>query len=381
MSGRWVNYGIATEIESGHISASARDTRTPVKPIKTCKTGELMTEAIGSELNPAEAKNEAIRKRYEDILIPIFFSETPTSPDIKLLFSSVLRVTGMEDRGWDPHAESRAVIDDLYGIMQMQLPEDRFKDPQLVTWRVGLMFYSHIIEMSAPYEVLANLMRYRLGNGYHPNPFFEFLTKDEKKRVKKMGVTTKQKIRIVKELSDAAGFQLGTIIDEFYRADFRNAIAHSDFIFTDNGFRCRASIFDAFSLTFEQVDDLITSAKLFIGVFFSVEREFRRMWGAQANRALGYDPVYKGMLEILSNDEGMMEGFKVHWPNGCDSWYRRTNDGIEMTNITLELAQNDLGLFVGNYPRRPDPFSPVVAFGEKPVYTPHANGTPIVWSV
>ena len=111
----------------------------------------MVIEAAGT--SPAEAKNEAIRKRYEDILSPIFFPEEPTKHDIKLFFSSLLRVAGMEDRGWDPFAESRAVIGDIYAIMQMQLSAERFADPELTTWRVGLMLYSHIIEMSAAYEV------------------------------------------------------------------------------------------------------------------------------------------------------------------------------------------------------------------------------------
>lgn len=332
-------------------------------------------------LSPTEEKNEAIRKRYQDIMFPIFFPETPTKPDIKLLFSSVLRVMGMEDKGWDPHAESRGVIDDLYAFMQIELPKDRFGDPGLTVWRVGLLFYSHIIEMSAPYEVLANLMRYQLGKGYHPNPFFEFLTKKEQKRVEKSGVTTRQKIRIVRELSDATSFQLGTIIDDFYNADFRNAIVHADFILTDDGFRSRGSVSNAFFLTFEQVDNLITSAKLFISVFFQMEREFRRVWGGHANRAMGYDPVYKGIMEIFANSEGLLEGFKVHWPNGSDSWYRRTNNGIDMTNISLALEQADLELFVGLYHKPADPFSPVVALGGQPVYTPLEGGEPVTWKV
>ena len=42
------------------------------------------------------------------------------------------------------------------------------------------------------------------------------------------------------------------------------------------GFRCRGALFDAFFLSFEQVDDLIASAKLSVGVLFQMEREKRR---------------------------------------------------------------------------------------------------------
>ena len=57
-----------------------------------------------------EEKNEALRKRYQDIMFPIFFPEEPTKPDIKLLFSSLLRVLGMEDKGWDPFGESSRLL-------------------------------------------------------------------------------------------------------------------------------------------------------------------------------------------------------------------------------------------------------------------------------
>ena len=33
----------------------------------------------------------------------------------------------------------------------------------------------------------------------------------------------------------------------------------------------------------------------------------------------GYDPDYKGIMEVLVDAEGLMNGFKVHWPNNSDS--------------------------------------------------------------
>ena len=60
---------------------------------------------------------------------PAFFAENAIQLDVIKLFASLLRVVGMEDRGWDPYLESRAVIDDLYAIMQLdELPEAKFRD-------------------------------------------------------------------------------------------------------------------------------------------------------------------------------------------------------------------------------------------------------------
>jgi hypothetical protein len=142
-----------------------------------------------------------------------------------------------KDKGWDPYLESRAVLDDLYALAKLNLPKDKFSDPNLTGCRLALLFYNHIVEMDAPYEVLANLLRFRLGKGYSPNPWYDFLTESEKKRFRRSGLFPPQKIKILKVLSAEAGLDAtGAIFDEFYRANLRNAVSHSDFIFTDDGF-------------------------------------------------------------------------------------------------------------------------------------------------
>jgi len=334
----------------------------------------------GQPLTPEEI-NEAIRTRYIAIMGPAFFPENATQLDVIKLFASLLRVVGMEDRGWDPYMESRAVIDDLYAIMQMgDLPEARFRDRDLTKWRVGLLFYSHIVEMSAPYEVLTNLLRFRLGKGYSPNPYHDFMSEQERKRFKRSGIYPKQKIAIIKKLSEEAGLKIAEVFDEFYSNDFRNAIAHSDFIFTDEGFRCRnGNWMRSFQLTYQQVDDFLTKAKVFIGTFFGLEREARRMWGEHAGKGMAYDPHYKGIMEVLVDAEGLMNGFKVHWPNNSESTYRRTDDGIDMTNCMLDLKNATLNLFVDRYAISPGSFSPLVEDGAEPVYTRLDDGEIPKW--
>ncbi len=317
---------------------------------------------------------EELRSRYTPLLAPLFFPEDPISHDIVRYFASLLRIAGMEDEGWDPYMESRAVLDDLYALMQIDLPEDKFQDTQLTVWRLGLIFYSHVVEMDAPYEVLANLLRFRLGKGYSPNPFFEFLTKDQKKRFKRTGPFPTQKIDIIKQLSTEVGLATGEIFDDFFRGDLRNAISHSDFIFTDEGFRCRDGNWTgAFSITFEELNELLTKAKVFIGTFFSLEREARLHWGNYAGKGIPYDQIYKGLIEVLVDDEGLMNGFKVHWPNTTESVYRRTKKGIEMTNCFLEPKSKKIEFFVGIYAQHRGTFSPLVEIDAQPVYT-HLEG-------
>lgn len=325
------------------------------------------------KLGPDE-RNEAIRSRFIPIMAPLFYPTDPFSNDIVEYFSALLRVVGLEDKGWDPYLESRAMLDDLYTFMQMDFSDKNFTNDEFTKWRLGLLFYNHIIEMDAPYEVLSNLLRFRLGKKYSPNPFYEFLNSSERKRFRSNGLFPAQKIKILKQLSKEENLQIGEIFDEFYRADLRNAISHSDFIFTDEGFRCRnGNGANAFEISFEELDALLTKAKIFIGTFFGLEKDCRHYWGSKfANKGVPYDPNYKGIMEVLADDEGIMNGFKVHWPNMTDSTYRRTADGIDMTNCSWGKDLN-IELFVGRYARNPSRFSPLVEANELPRYTRISN--------
>jgi hypothetical protein len=319
---------------------------------------------------PSTDKNEVIRSRYIPLMEPLFFPDDPVGPDIVRYFASLLRVVGMEDKGWDPYEESRAVVTELYAFMQIDLPTERFPNRQLTNWRLALLFYNHIVEMDAPYEVITNLLRFRLGKGYNPNPFYDFLEPEQRKRAKKIGLFPKQKISVIKKLAAEAKLEVGSIFDEFYRNDLRNAISHSDFIFTDDGFRCRnGNWLGAFKISFQELDDIITKAKVFIGTFFGLEREARKYWGTYAGRGIAYDFTYKGLMEVLVDDEGLMNGFKIHWPNNSESVYRRTKNGIDMTNCMLDIKNAHIGMMVGSYARRPGQFSPLVEAGEAPLYT------------
>jgi hypothetical protein len=86
-------------------------------------------------------------------------------------------------------------------------------------WRLGLLLYAHILEMDAPYEVVTNLLRFQLGKGYSPNPYFDLITEKEKKNFAKSGIRTGRKIEIIKALSKEAGLGIGNLYDEFYTAD------------------------------------------------------------------------------------------------------------------------------------------------------------------
>ncbi len=184
----------------------------------------------------------AKREAYIATLRPLFLPDDPITHDIINYLASLLRVFGEEDRGWDSYAESSATIEDLNSFFKIKLPEERFPDPSTTHWRIGLLLYSHIVEMDAPYEVLTNLLRFRLGKGYHPNAFYEFLTKKERKNFNRRGISTGRKIEIIRSLSvEASLADVGIIFNDFYNNHLRNAIGHSDYVLTEDDFRCRGN--------------------------------------------------------------------------------------------------------------------------------------------
>jgi hypothetical protein len=225
--------------------------------------------------------------------------------------------------------------------------------------------------MDAPYEVITNLLRFRLGKGYSPSPFFAFLSDGEKKSFRKIGVSTRKKIELIKQLSNDAGLEVGAIFDDLYNNRLRNAISHSDYILTDEEFRCRGGLsgLRAFTIPYGKLDGILTCAKAFIAAFFSVEQLTRQVWGAKKQQAIPYDPVYKGLMEVLVDDRDLLCGFRVHWPNGSQSTYLRMQNGIDMDNCSLDIENATINLFVDRYAQNPGTFSPLVERNAIPVYT------------
>jgi hypothetical protein len=225
--------------------------------------------------------------------------------------------------------------------------------------------------MDAPYEVITNLLRFRLGKGYSPNPYFDLLTEKEKKNFAKSGIRTGRKIELIRALSKKTGLGIGSLYDEFYNSRLRNAIQHSDFILTDDDFRSRRGISGtkAFRLRYEELDVLITKAKAFIAAFLQIELTTRQVWGLEKGKAIPYDSHYKGLMEILVDDRDLLCGFAVHWPNNSQSTYRRTEEGVDMVNCMLDLKSANINLWVDRYALNPGSFSPLVERDAVPIYT------------
>lgn len=93
---------------------------------------------------------------------------------------SLLRFHGMSIGHWDPMVEAREALNDLSEIIR-QAVQDQDKVKRL--YRLSLLVYCHATEMSAPYEILYNILNCVHGKNYEMSPFAG-LIRPKKKRTK-----------------------------------------------------------------------------------------------------------------------------------------------------------------------------------------------------
>ena len=79
---------------------------------------------------------------------------------------TLLRVRGMESAGWGPFVETSRLVDDLLTLSGAPLVGH-------TKVRLGLLFYSHLTEVSAIYDMLANLTLVIAGERYTMYPFLD----------------------------------------------------------------------------------------------------------------------------------------------------------------------------------------------------------------
>lgn len=321
-------------------------------------------------------------RKYADLLAPIF---SPNKVNTFEFACALLRVGGIEDAGWDALQESREVLDDLSTLTQLELPKDRFKDVEKTRWRLGILAYAHITEMDAPYHMLANLLRVRAKMKYDMSPFKR---NDKTKKRRSRNVTfrprpsPKAKIEFIKDYAGKAGHpQVGNVFDDFYFADLRNAVNHSDYVFHNDEFRMlQGHILEEERrvlspvVPLKRLGSIINLAVAFYSVFFALEKRARAGFANLGGKCFPYDTNLKGLLEFLIDNDGLLCGFKVHWPNEHDSVYQRTANGCTGTNICPN-PDGSINFFVGEYLRDHDPFSELIARGSQPRYTPPEGST------
>jgi hypothetical protein len=272
-------------------------------------------------------------RHFAEILNPLF-DPTPYR-DINQLFEFVcvlVRASGMQDAGWDSWYESQAILNDLQGLSKLDLPPDKFPESNRTRLRLGLLSYCHVTEMNLPYVLLANLLRLRLGQKYAMDPFADLATVVGKKRGGALRLPSpSKKIHRIVELSKKANFAaIGSALETIHDSAVRNAVYHSDYALTDRELRLLAGTHYSKKegvhtpvIELDELNNLVVDTFAFYRAFFALYERCRKSFGDFHNTFLPYDGHYKGVLQLLFDDESVLSGFRVYWPNESTGEYSR----------------------------------------------------------
>lgn len=115
-------------------------------------------------MTEAEISDGALQN-YAQVLDSLLGKAFSISPFEALC--TLLRVGGMADANWDPFEESRAAFDDY----NWTLAKARSERGQCAARRIGLLMYCQAVEMTAPHEIMANLLRCIVKKSYTVDPF------------------------------------------------------------------------------------------------------------------------------------------------------------------------------------------------------------------
>lgn len=194
--------------------------------------------------------------------------------------------------------------------------------------------YCHAVEMSAPQEFLANLLRILAGGRYHIKPFGVLGRRKKKSAFSWVPPSATTKYRELKRLAlDSDQNVLSEYIDQFFNEDIRNAFSHSDYVISEEYFRWTENGLPQ-QLPLESVSGIVRNGYRFFSALLWLH--------AQALKDLKSLPRYHKwpnyeVLELLTNEEGL-HGFCLHFSNDTKATFSRTEDGVVSTNVVVEPA-------------------------------------------
>jgi hypothetical protein len=279
---------------------------------------------------------------YYEYLRSLFFKAA--NSDGFNYICTLLRVEGITSREWDAFVEAEEASRDISKLLRKTGKSKR-------SLRLALFLYCHLTEMSAPYEILANLLRCRQGKNYSMSPFAH-LVKINKSKKNPFGWRKLpypiQKISHIKELSKICHEDRpGKIFDSFFDNNVRNAFYHSDYTITEDEFRIiEGSSYAVPSIKLDELSDKLTRCFAFYSAFFGVFKNIRNALAKDAHNKNFFRWPNYDVLELLT-DHDELTGFKIHFPSGSYSMFERKRDAGTMS-INLNFSEEGVGFNVGD---------------------------------
>ena len=280
---------------------------------------------------------ELTEQELVDYLSDLFWSAFRKSP-VDTLFS-LLRVNGMQDAEWDPFEESVEAFKDYNTIVR--LPTETLSEAG--HWRIGLLMYCQAVEMTAPQEFLANLLRILGDAPYHVKPFGTLGRTNKKKPFSWVPPSAPAKYRELRRLAEGCGHTgLVEFIENFFNEDIRNAFSHSDYVLSSTHFRWTESGLPQ-QLPLEVVNSIVQNCYRFFSALLWLHDH--ALNDLRKSRRFHKWPNYE-IMELLS-DEERLYGFSVHFSNGNKATFARRPDGVTCTNVMIQ-KDGSINFFVGS---------------------------------
>lgn len=276
-------------------------------------------------------KQQEYYDEYHKYLIHLFVKARDRQ-GIEYIYT-LLRVSGIEDGGWDPFVEAEEALNDLSKILRSVSKKGITKS----SLRMALLIYCHSVEMSAPYQILFNLLRCSQGKDYNLFPF-PGRPKGKKFPYEVIPASPTAKIgKLKEEATKADEAMLIDHINSFFRDDIRNAFYHSDYTITDKEFRiCENRHSNTTSL--DELSVVLTRCFAFYQAFFNVYKQARHSF--RKMKKLHRLPNFE-VLELMTNKKEGLVGFKMHFSNDSEAYFERKKERVYGVNLHF---QRDLSI-------------------------------------
>ncbi len=267
------------------------------------------------------SKYIAKAQNYTDTLHDLYMKALKLNPFEVLC--TLLRVDAAEDLDWEFYEDSRKAFEEGEGLENIQI-NDKSEN------RGELTLYCHKVELTAPQEILANILRTILHKDYLVKPFGCLGRPTSGLTFSWIGPTALEKFDVLKRQSVEAGeTKLSECIDQFFDENLRRVITDSNYEIKDGFFKWIEGGKPQ-QKSKERVDETITNCLAFYSAFLVNHNHFKMMF-CEMPRFHKW-PDYQ-VLEILSHEKTGLYGFIIHFPNGTRSEFSHSEDGVTSKNI------------------------------------------------
>lgn len=258
---------------------------------------------------------------YADTLHDLYMKALKLNPFEVLC--TLLRVDAAEDLDWEFYEDSRKAFEEGEGLENIQMSSKSEN-------RGEMTLYCHRVEMTAPHEMLSNILRTISHKDYLVKPFGCLGRPTSGLAFSWVGPTALERFNELKRQAVEAGeIKFSKCIDQIFDERLRRAITNSEYEVKDGFFKWTDEGKPQ-EKSKESVDETILNCLAFYSAFLVNHNHFKMMFREMPR--FHKWPDYQ-VLEILSHEETGLYGFVIHFSNGTRSEFSHSEEGITSNNI------------------------------------------------